>query len=168
MIGKNQDEYMDFKPFQGLGKISFSSDENDIVSILGKPQEREIYYYNTPAENDEGLDISSEPIQYTVNLYYSSFAIFIGYEDNRFQGTSIHLNDLILDGHRFSEMYKEDVLDFLVNYHSKNKLRFICQTSYAENTDEECYEYDNLGLTIWYVGNTISNVCVMAPNTWEM
>lgn len=157
-----------FTPFAGIGKISFMSEEKDIISALGEPEHREIYYYNSPSETNGEQFVPTEPIQYSVNLYYSNIAVFIGYQDERFQGTSVHLDDLILDGQRFSEVYKEDVLDLLENYHNKNKLRFICQTSYTESTNEECYEYDNIGLTIWYAGNDITNICVMTPNAWEM
>lgn len=160
---------INFTPFIGIGDISFMAEEKDIVGAMGEPEQREIYYYSEPLENNEEHAVpSSDPIQYSVNLYYSDLAVFIGYQDNRFQGTSVHLNDLVLEGQRFSEMFKEDVLDLIENYHYKNKLRFICQTSYTEASEEECYEYDNIGLTIWYVTDVITNICVMAPNAWEM
>jgi len=167
MGDKHKDLDITFHPHKKLGKVGFSFTEEDVLTVLGWPAEREIYYYNTPASDDEKKTISPEPIQYSINLFYPDFAIFIGYADNKFQGTSVHVNDLMLDGYRLSEMSKEDVLDFIENYHNRNGLPFQCQISYAEAFNEECYEYDNLGLTLWYVDNTISDICVMHPSAWE-
>lgn len=167
MGDKFNDQDITFHPHQKLGKVGFSFKEEDVLTVLGWPAEREIYYYNTPISEAEKITISPEPIQYSINLFYPGLAIFIGYADNQFQGTSVHVNDLILDGHRLSKMYKEDVLDLLENYHHKNGLPFQCQISYSEAFNEECYEYDNLGLTLWYIDDIISDICVMHPKAWE-
>lgn len=167
MGDKYKDLDITFHPHKKLGKLGFSFREEDVLTVLGWPSEREIYYYNTPISEDEKKTISPEPIQYSINMFYPHMAVFIGYADNKFQGTTIHIDDLILDGHRLSEMYKEDVLDLLENYHYKNGITFQCQTSYAESLNEECYEYDNLGLTLWYVKDGISDICVMHPKAWE-
>lgn len=165
------DRYKDiditFHPNEKVGKVRFSFKEEDVVTVLGSPSEREIFYYNTPISEDEKKTISPDPIQYSVNLFYPEYAIFVGYADDKFQGTSVHIDDLILDGQQLSKMYKEDVIDFIENYHQKNNIPLQCQVSYAESVNEECYEYDNLGLTLWYINESISDICVMHPRSWE-
>lgn len=167
MSDKYKDIDITFHPHEKIGNVEFSFREEDIITALGTPAERETFYYNAPAADDENHMISPEPIQCSVNMFYPHIAVFVGYADNKFQGTSVHVDDLILDGYRLSEMQKEDVIDFLENYHHKNGISLQCQVSYAEPYNEECYEYDNLGLTLWYIDDLISDICVMHPRAWE-
>lgn len=135
-----------------VGQIGFTSTEQDIVEALGFPSEREYYYYS--------------PTQYSINMFYPTFALFIGFQDNIFQGTSLHLDDLILGGKRFSDLTREQVLKCIKKYHTDNGIDYLYFHS-DESGEEEYYEFDNLGLTIWFDYENITNICVQSPQSWE-
>ncbi|MDL2262453.1 hypothetical protein LJC11_03005 [Bacteroidales bacterium OttesenSCG-928-I21] len=137
-----------FKPQIGLGNILFSFQENDIIKMLGTPDERKIDVFNL-----------SESAIY---LYYDEIKIHLSiyYENGKFDHLSIGTEDIVLDSVRFSSSTKDEIIKFIANYHYKNKIHYLCEYTYAENINEEEYFFENIGLTIWFEENTISDICV--------
>ncbi|MDR0874463.1 MAG: hypothetical protein LBN27_13535 [Prevotellaceae bacterium] len=148
MEEQDKDINIIFKPQIGLGDILFSFQENDIVKILGNPDEREIDVFN-----------SSE---YAINLYYYKINIHpsIYYENGEFDYSSISTEDIILDNVKFSSLTKDEIVKFIDDYHNKHGLQYLCKYEYEEDVNEECYFFENIGFTIWFEENTISDICV--------
>jgi hypothetical protein len=145
--GKDIDNII-FKPQIGLGRILFSFQENDIVKVLGTPDERKVDIFD-----------SSE---YAIYLYYYKIKIHpsLYFENNNFDYLSIFTSDIIVDNVKFSTLKKREVLKFIQDYHKINNIRFLMKKEYDEKVNEYFYDYRNIGLSIWFEGDSISDICV--------
>lgn len=140
-----------FYPFEGLGQVLFSSKEKDVIGLLGDPDEKEdivdeeskvvLYYYNT----DPCIDC----------LFH--------YEKGHFDHLSIFTQNVILDGFDIASATKDMVFDFVKEYHDKNNIEFKSEISRAEDVNEDYFQFDNIGLTIWYDGEFVSEICIQKP-----
>lgn len=138
-----------FRPQIGLGDVLFSFDKEDEVSkILGDSAERSIDTFN---DNE-----------YVIHLDYWNLDVFISlyFENKVFDRLSIHTQDVILNGFRFSLHNQTEILSFIKEYHNTHKLDFIEIIEDMESVEEICYTYDTIGLTIWFDENGISDICV--------
>lgn len=157
MLGKGENKNVDitFYPFRGLGQILFSSKEKDVVKLLGDPDEKEdivddeskvvLYYYNT----DPAIDC----------LFH--------YENKQFDHLSIFTQNIVLDGFDIASASKDVVFDFIKEYHKKNNIEFKSEISRAEDVNEDYFQFDNIGLTIWYDGEFVSEICIRKPRSEE-
>jgi hypothetical protein len=126
----------------------FSFQESDITKILGIPDEREIDTFN-----------SSE---YAIYLYYYKIEVYpsLYFENGNLDYLTINTNDLILDNVKLSTLTKNEILKFIEEYHYKNKLQYLCKYAYEKDVNEEYYRLANLGLSIWFEEDFISDICV--------
>ncbi|GAB6120958.1 hypothetical protein [Dysgonomonas termitidis] len=149
MEEKDKDNIFIFKPQIGLGKVLFSfNKEEDILKILGTSAERSI-------------DIFSKE-EFAIYLDYWNLSIFVSlyFENSFFDRLSIHTQNIILDNFCFSHHNQSEILSFIREYHNTYKLDFIEKIEFDKNTEETWYFYENLGLTIWFDKNGISDICV--------
>jgi hypothetical protein len=148
MESKDKDINIVYTPQIGLGRILFSFQENDIVKVLGTPDEREVDIFD-----------SSE---YAIYLYYYKIKIYpsLYFENSNFDYLSIFTSDLILDNVKFSTLKKREILKFIKNYHEIYNIRFLMKKEYDEKVNEHYYSYRNIGLSIWFEGDLISDICV--------
>jgi len=144
-----------FKPQIGLGKILFSFQEEDIITLLGIPEEKEIDVFND--------------LEYAIHLYYHRFKIYpsIYYENNKFDYLSISTEDLILDNIKFSTLKKKEILKFIEDYHKSHEIVFSMEKEYDKIVNEYFYNYENIGLSIWFEDSLISDICVQKIRTAE-
>lgn len=144
-----------FYPQKGLGKISFSFNEEEIISILGEPEEQEVV-----------TDLGEN--EYTVYLLYFSLGISLTlhFENDKLDYLSIFSDDLILDNVQFSSLRKKGLIRFIQNYCIEHKL---CEKyEKKSDNDEEWYFFKGIGLTIWFEkrNGKMSNVCVENSLRW--
>ena len=139
-----------FYPNVGLGDLLFKYDQNEVLSILGLPEEKEIDQVN---DSD-----------YTVRFFYKAlgYSFHFHYEDNAFNYSSIHSKRIILDNEDFSMITKERIIGVIKDYYLKKDLVYDEKYSFDESVNEETYSFDNIGLTIWFENNRISDICVNA------
>jgi hypothetical protein len=55
---------------------------------------------------------------------------------------------------------KNEILKFIEEYHYKNKLQYLYKYAYEEDVNEKYYSFENLGLSIWFEEDSISDICV--------
>lgn len=148
MEEKDNDINIIFRPQIGLGKILFSFQEEDIITLLGVPEEREIDIFND--------------MEYAVRLFYYRLKIYLSayYENNKFDYLSASTNDLILDNVKFSTLKKREILKFIENYHNVHKITFLMEKEYHKEVNEYYYHYESIGLSIWFENSLISDICV--------
>ena len=147
----NQHEFITFIPTKGVGKIAFTFDEDKIIETLGDAD-----------EIDEEV-ISQSESDVSISYYDLGLDFFIEYiDDDRI--LSIHSDDIILDGTNLSSLDKDGVFDLLKKYHQKNNLEFLHEQMFDEESEEEINFFDNIGLTIWYEGKEISDICCQSPD----
>ena len=151
MKESNQSEFIKFYPFKGLGSVEFSFDEDEIIDVLGQPD-----------EIDEDIVNDSDSV---VSLSYYDYGldIFIEYFDGE-KVLSIHSDDIIIDGENLAFLEKDQMLKFMKDFHMKNDLEFLHEKLIEEDTDEEIHYFDSIGLTIWYIEEDISDICVQHPD----
>ncbi len=138
-----------FTPQVGFGKILFSfSKEEDVLKVLDTSHEREIYAFN---DNEYVIYLDYLDINISVSLYF---------ENKVFDHLSIHTPDAILDNFQFSRHSQSEILTYIKEYHSIYKLDFAKKEEYDKDVDETCFTFDNIGLTIWFDGKGISDICV--------
>jgi len=138
-----------FNPQIGVGNVLFSFEKKDIIKVLGNPKEEKIDIFN---ENE-----------IVIYLFYGKNGInnvSLYYENNILDYLTIFVEDIILNGFRFSSFNKIITLEFVQKYHFENHVEYLCTFSYDEITEEECYYFENIGLTIWYEKDLISDICV--------
>jgi hypothetical protein len=153
MVIKNGNKNVDvtFHPFKGLGQIMFTSKEDDVIKLLGNPEEME-----------DIVDEDSKVVLYYYNTKPSIDCLF-HYEKNQFDHLSIFTQNVILDGFDVASASKDMVFDYIKEYHKKNEIDFISEVSHAVDVDEDYYQFDNIGLTIWYAGEFVSEICIQQP-----
>lgn len=153
MIQENSSRNIDitFYPLKGMGQLLFTSHEEDIIKRLGEPADKE--------------DILDED-QKVVFFYYETnppLDCIFHYNNGHFDHLSIFTQNIILDGFDIASASKDKVVDFIKAYHNKNNIDFKCEVSRAEDVNEDYFQFDNIGLTIWYTGEFVSEICVQMP-----
>jgi hypothetical protein len=138
-----------FVPNKGMGKISFTSTEEEIVTILGKPETREVI------EEGDGF--------HSVELYFDQqdISVFLHYDGKDFEYLSIHSNNLLFNGIDFSKENKTTIVDNIEAYYAANKIKM--DLAIEKDLPEYVYTYDNIGLTIWFENEAIVDISVELP-----
>ncbi len=138
-----------FVPNKGMGNISFTSTEEEIVAILGKPETREVI--------DEGDGFHS------VELYFDQqdISVFLHYDGKDFEYLSIHSNNLLFNGIDFRKENKTTIVDNIEAYYAANKIKMDLKIE--KDLPEYVYTYDNIGLTIWFENEEIVDISVELP-----
>ena len=138
-----------FVPNKGMGNISFTSTEEEIVAILGKPETREVI--------DEGDGFHS------VELYFDQqdISLFLHYDGKDFEYLSIHSNNLLFNGIDFRKENKTTIVDNIEAYYAANKIKMDLKIE--KDLPEYVYTYDNIGLTIWFENEEIVDISVELP-----
>ncbi|NDV59049.1 hypothetical protein [Bacteroides sp. 519] len=147
---------LNFYPNIGLGNISFYFQENDILQVMGSPEKRMIYSYSEKES--------------AICLFYNKLGIsfWIHYEDNLFNHLSISIEDIILDGMKFSLLSKQGILEFVRNYHYQCGYDYLYENTYNENVNEEFYYFENIGLSIWFEEDYISDISIKMSSNFIM
>ena len=151
MEEKGKDIDFNFTPQKGVGKILFSFNEKDVLKILGTPTERSVDVF---FDNEYAIYLDY------YNSYDSHLSVNLYFENNILDYLSIYTNDIILDNFQFSLYHQDEILSFIKKYHDVHKLDFVEKEEYNKNTKEIFYDYDNIGLAIWFDKSGISGICV--------
>lgn len=142
------DNNNNFYPNIGFGNILFKQSQDEISSILGLPQEKEIDQVN---DSD-----------YTVIYLYTvlGYSLHFHYENNILEYFSIHLKRIIFNGEDLSTITKGRIIEVIKNYYLREQLTYDGSHSFDKDMDEEIYSFDAIGLTIWFEKNQISDICI--------
>ncbi len=142
----SQDKHITFYPNKGVGSIEFTFDEDDIVETLGKAD-----------EIDEDTISDTESVV-SISYYDYGLDFFVEYIDDE-RILSIHSDDIILDGKHLASMEKDEIFQFIREYHEKAGLEFLHEKAIDEDTDDECNYFDNIGLTLFYDEELLVDIC---------
>jgi hypothetical protein len=138
-----------FFPNKGMGKILFTSTEEEIIAVLGKPETREVI------EEGDGF--------HSVELYFDQhdISVFLHFDGKKFEYMSIHSNNLLFNGIDFSKENKTTIVKNIEAYYSANKIKM--DLAIEKDLPEYIYTYDNIGLTIWFEKEEIVDISVELP-----
>ena len=135
----------------GIGKMEFLWNQEEIINYLGPPDEikKDIY---------EGL-----PNEYSIDLIYDSLGIKISYNyyNDIPEKAEFFLEKAIVDTQNLYNLSKKDILKLISKTHLNKNLKFEYS---LEKTDlDEFYSFDNIGLSLWFEYDKLTDVSVYYP-----
>ena len=139
-----------FEIGQGFGNIPFNISDNDIKKILGKP---DLFHKEIGVET------------YTSNYQYFNYGLDISFIhfDNFDNDIQIQTDKIILNNKNLYSLQKNKILNMIKKEHKLRKIKYKFESQKYEFTDAENqdeYEFEQIGLTLWFKKNKLSNVCV--------
>jgi len=134
-----------FKPNIGVGNIGFNDVESYVIDVLGEP-----------VENSYDEELETRLLNYFIDSINISF--FFSYENRKFSYNSIHIEKLYIDSINIFLLGREELINHLKGYYKKLGKEF--KYKFIEDDLDDSYEFDNIGLTVWYEKDKVSDICV--------
>lgn len=144
MHNQQLEDSLKFIPNAGIGKIELTFDKEKVINLLGKPI----------LINDDDLD----SIYYQYEIDDATLFLFFHYENAKFDYLTVHTNMLYINGVEISKMKKSYLLDFIKLFHDKQNFNY--QYELIEDALDYSYDYTNIGLTIWFEDELVSDICI--------
>jgi len=147
-----------FKIGVGLDNISFDAKESDVIKLLGKPNkiERDSYIDEKQGFNDE-----------TIYYSYDNLGIFIkfNYFDNEYYGLTINTNKLIFNNQNWFLLTKRKIINIIKEVYREKDLSYTFEKEKLNvyGCEVEKYEFETIGLTIWFENNKIDDLYINKP-----
>ncbi len=135
-----------FKIGVGLGKIKFEYSKNQVLKILGKP--------------DKIIDD-----EYFLSFKYYELGLFIDYEkeQDKLTDLNIHTTYFLYRGKDWFRYNKKNIIKEIKKIYKSKKIKFDYMSSNIDILNEEQYDFDEIGITLFFKKNKLSNVCVSKP-----
>ncbi|MFV0531072.1 MAG: hypothetical protein ACK5MD_06500 [Flavobacteriales bacterium] len=134
-----------FKPNIGIGKIRFIHNTSDIISLYGRAEEMDIHN-------------ETECVAYEYFSNITRLSVFFHYDNGKLDYTSIHTEKLIVNNVEISNMNREELLSHIKDFHKSLNVEY--QEQFEDNDLDISHSFDNIGLTVWFEDNKISDICV--------
>ncbi len=147
-----------FKIGQKFGTIPLNIADKDINKILGKPDN-----FHT----ETGVECYTSNYQYLKQGLDISFIHFDKF-DNELQ---IQTNKIIFNNKNLYSLQKNKILSIIEKEHKLRKIKYKFEHQKYEFYDaesEEEYEFEQIGLTLWFIKNNLCNVCVSSLSKNEL
>jgi len=145
-----------FKVGSGLDNLTFDTTESDALKLLGNPDkiEREVYENAYESIKDE-----------TVRFYYKSSGLKLkfNYFDNEYDGLTISTNKLIYNSEDWFSLSKRKVIKIIKEIHQERNLVYVFEKEKYKNSETEEYNFNAIGLTIWFEDNRVDDLCIFRP-----
>jgi len=129
-----------------------------VKQIFGKPENTELFEFNNNYNNSKNKEHSKS------FLYKNGkIRIVFYYSNKKCKGLNIYTKELIVDNISVFNLKKRQILK-LINQHSKIDLETARIDSHIHaGIKFESFEFKDLGLTFWFEGTTLDEVCVFKP-----
>ncbi|QQR97792.1 MAG: hypothetical protein IPK18_13305 [Sphingobacteriales bacterium] len=138
-------KFFNFIPNIGLGNIKLSYKKNDIIKLLGKPNE---------VFHDKELEYTN----FIYNVNNIELNIFFQYKDKKYDYMSIHVSELFINKNCLFNYTKTKLLKFMERYHKELNVKF--EFYFTKDGIEESIEFKNIGLMIWLEKNKVCNFII--------
>ncbi len=141
-----------------LGDLHLDYDLQKVISILGKPNEIKHY-------------LDSEPINDSLQnkyLVYDDLDLHIGFgfdDFDNYRGLSITTKKIIYNGLDWSEFSKKKMITIIKSVFQSKDLDFLFEREvhdYGDYKFEE-YNFENIGLTVYFENNRFDGAVVYKP-----
>lgn len=140
-----------FKPGAGLGALDLGMEADAIKELLGEPEAVEEFVTDDNANGFEEKTVSYEYPDMELSLQFF-------YYDNIFEGYQIFSGKLVVDGQNLFEADKAQVIQVVKNLHAKASKAYLYQRT--EEDGETYLFYPNIGLTLWFEGDQLTDSCI--------
>jgi hypothetical protein len=143
---------------KGLGKLRLHSFPEEVEELLGEPDPIEKEY----AYNDFGEHCT------TVKFYYDHWGLQVHffYFEKVLDGMHIYTDSLFYEGRNWFDLPKSTVLGMVEAIYQEKGLDYITDfqsIDYGEFIQEQ-YDFDAIGLTLWFEGDELDNACIFSPD----
>lgn len=142
----NEQEFKEIKPLEGLGKLKFGLTRDEVIDILGEPNDRDRYSLGEGADESE-------------SWHYDDLGISMSFdEDDGYRLITIAVSspEYLLDGRPLVNFTRDELMDFLQS-------KGITDISFedAETIDlpnHELISANDLFLNVWLEEDKVKEV----------
>ena len=159
MNAMNQEDLL-FQIGKGLGDVQFSMNEEQVKKLLGEPDS---------IEKEESVDEEDGTKERVVYYNYHEIGIrpaFYYYNDE-FDSMNIFSDQIQLHGNNLFEIDQQEILDIVKKIYQEEEWEFKYDYEAFQEDDndpaEEEYNFERMGLTLWFQDETLDEVCVYKP-----
>jgi len=147
-------QYINKDSFAG---IKFNHTPNEVKAILGEPDSVEKHYYS---ETNKG--------EYDEILYYEKgiLRIIFSYENFAFSDLSIFTECMFINEVDIFSLSKREVLAQILKISRLISNEAFIETVTINEVDCDSYEFKDIGLTLWFEGDSLDEICLF--NTDEL
>lgn len=141
-----------FEPGKRLGNIFFNASQEEIMNILGQPIE--IIHEDGEECNTTDMDYSLFGIKISI-IRFDNFGSFI----------QIQTDKLIYNGLNWYDLSKLKLLNIIKRMYEEYNIEYnfkLEKTDFEEFIEEQ-YDFNEIGVTLWFVDNNLDNLCVFKP-----
>ncbi len=140
-----------FNPSNDFLGIKTNYHPEQVVKILGNPEDVKKQTYSSSELND-----------FDITYYYNKgqIRIVFSYVNGIFSGLSIYSKSIYIDNINLFSIHKSDVLN-IIGKISNIDIEKACKDKVKINDYySEEFEFYDIGLTLWFEGNVLEEVCV--------
>lgn len=137
---------LEFSPNISLGCFSLSMREKDLLKIIKKFHGK---YSITEEDNT---------VYYYCEFGKINISFFFHYNKRGFDYLSINTTSLELNGVALTNVKLSHFLKLMSKLHRQQNVKF--QYSFEELDDEHFYDFINIGLSVWFESNKISDISI--------
>lgn len=135
-----------------LGDLRFDYTEQEVVALLGKPDDIE--------HESDHKHKGSEYVTY----YYFGYGLAVSFhkQQKSNEGMSVFSENVMLKGHNLYELKRKDILNLVEQVYKEEGLeQYFSLTQQSQtNEDTERLVFEELGVTLWFDGDMLDDVCV--------
>ncbi|MEH0154846.1 hypothetical protein V6R21_11945 [Limibacter armeniacum] len=138
----------ELKMGEGLGSLLFKMSEKEIVKVLGPPASKEKDLYKKGTEEVR-------------RLFYPNMGLMVSFGKWEGEVTPIHFftEKLVYQGDALHKLNQYQVKNYMIGLHAKLNLEYL-EEHHEELEGEVQLFYPNVGLTFWFDGMCINDICV--------
>ncbi len=100
-----------------------------------------------------------------ISLQYNNLGLLIDYESENDQliDLNIYTKTFLYENKNWFQFNKNDLLQTVRNIYNKMNLEYDLNYNKINSLNEEQYDFDDIGITLFFNENKLSNVCVSKP-----
>ncbi len=153
---------------KGIDTINFDYTEEEIISILGKPDRVEKTEYEKCMCNYYSMFYDSYEMDITIKIYYKPDPISDCYTDE-VESKSMYIamsEKFIFEGKNWFDLKKREILKIIRELYSRYQIEYQYDYEKSELIEftMEQYIFDDLGIIVFFHDNKINQVFVQKPD----
>ncbi len=131
---------------KGLGSIQFDFRKKEILNVLGKPEK---------IIRDDDF----------VSLKYPNFGLFFDFEKekNKLIDLNIHTTKISYKNKNWFNCNKTDLFEIIKDIYKTENVKFDYSYSKIKVINEEQFDFDEIGVTLFFKKNKLTNVALSKP-----
>lgn len=142
-----KDNLLELRPNKGLGIFDFSMREKDLLKLLNQINQAK---YTTTRKD--------QTVIYDCSFYDINMLFFFHYNKRGIEYMTIHTSNLILNHIEVKSKKMDEMIKLAKDFHSIHLKKF--KYTYVDNEDEIFLHFENIGMTVWFEQDIISDISV--------